>query len=330
MLNKISYIISEGNNVYQNQALEEYLLSVVEKDECILYLWQNDKTVVIGRNQNSRAECDINALNKDGGHLARRLSGGGAVYHDMGNINFTFIMPRCEYNLDKQLDVILCAVNLLGIHAVKSGRNDITVDSRKFSGNAFYKTANSAYHHGTIMFSSELSALPKYLTVAPDKLRAKGVKSVRSRVANLDEFRDSLSLTDVISALLSAFGNIYGGTAQRLANSRLNKQSLESLHSKFASEAWILGSEPPFNYTSYCRYPWGNADLRLDIKDNIIKTAILYTDAMDENLAEKISGIFADMPLKAQEINMAIAAQSAEYGNILKDLTTMFEELIIK
>ena len=138
MLEKLTYIESNTTNPYHNLALEEALLFGCGKEECILYLWQNEKTVVIGKNQNAWKECRTEKLERDGGHLARRLSGGGAVYHDLGNLNFTFLVSREHYDLDRQLAVIQRALEHLGLRAEKSGRNDLLINGKKFSGNAFY------------------------------------------------------------------------------------------------------------------------------------------------------------------------------------------------
>ena len=118
---RLRYCITNETYPYRNLALEEYLLHNVAEDECILYLWQNEKTVVIGRNQNPWKECKVKELNEDGGRLVRRLSGGGAVYHDLGNLNFTFVLTKENYNVDRQLDVIIRAVNGLGIEAERLG-----------------------------------------------------------------------------------------------------------------------------------------------------------------------------------------------------------------
>ena len=166
MIKKIYTIESGCFNPYQNMGLEEYLMYQAGEDECILYLWQNERTVVIGRNQNAWKECRTKELEADGGYLARRLSGGGAVFHDLGNLNFTFLARRCNYDVDKQTDVVLEAVRRLGLSACKSGRNDITINGCKFSGNAYYSTGDCCYHHGTILMHADQEQMEKYLHVS--------------------------------------------------------------------------------------------------------------------------------------------------------------------
>ena len=169
MLRRLYAIAAEGTDPYENLALEAYLLERVQPGECILYLWQNQRTVVIGRNQHASNECRIQALEADGGHLVRRLSGGGAVYHDLGNLNFTFLTVRRDYDVARQTETILQAVRALGIPAEKNGRNDLTAAGGKFSGHAYYQTGEQCYHHGTLMVSVDLSPLAAYLQVSPLK-----------------------------------------------------------------------------------------------------------------------------------------------------------------
>lgn len=197
MIEKITYIETANTYPYRNLAMEEYLLLHCDKEECILYLWQNRNTVVIGRNQNAWKECLVSKLEEEDGYPVRRLSGGGAVYHDLGNLNFTFLVRKDNYDVDRQLDVILNAVKKLGIHAEKSGRNDILIDGHKFSGNAFYEQGDCCYHHGTLMVNVNLGELSRYLTVSKDKLKSKGVDSVRARVANLTEYAPDLTVEEL-------------------------------------------------------------------------------------------------------------------------------------
>ena len=172
-------IVTDCTDPYINLATEEYLTFNAKEQEIILFLWQNAHTVVIGRNQNPWKECRVEAIKKDDCRLARRISGGGAVYHDLGNLNFTFIAREGLYDIAKQTDVILKACRLLGIDAEKNGRNDLTIDGMKFSGHAYFQSGSYCYHHGTIMMDVRTEDMAKYLNVSKAKLKSKGVDSVQ-------------------------------------------------------------------------------------------------------------------------------------------------------
>ena len=221
MINRLIWLETDNTYPYRNLAMEEYMTNHVPDGTCILFLWQNRHTVVIGRNQNCWKECRVNFLEEEGGYLVRRLSGGGAVFHDLGNLNFTFIVRKPDYDVDRQLQVILEAVRRLGIQAEKTGRNDITVEGRKFSGNAFYQTGDCCYHHGTLLVHADKENMSRYLNVPREKLASKGVSSVKSRVANLDEFCPGLTVDRVKAALAEAFSQVYG-RRRRLADGNLS------------------------------------------------------------------------------------------------------------
>ena len=213
MIKRLLVCRSRGSDPYENLALEEALLNRVGEGEIILYLWQNERTVVIGRNQNPWKECRTALLAEEGGHLARRLSGGGAVFHDLGNLNFTFLMREEDYDLARQLSVIESACRSLGIPVERSGRNDLLADGRKFSGNAFCHHKGRAYHHGTLMVDVDMERVNRYLSPSRAKLAAKGVDSVRSRVVNLREFVPELTVDQLADALIDAMAEVYAVAA---------------------------------------------------------------------------------------------------------------------
>ena len=311
MIKSLYTYVGEGVNPYENLALEEVLLENVPEESCILYLWQNQKTVVIGKNQNAWSECKIKELQADGGHLARRLSGGGAVFHDLGNLNFTFLVRTEDYDLDKQLDVIMTAVKSLGIKAEKSGRNDIiTQDGRKFSGNAFYHNGNKSYHHGTIMMNVDKERVADYLNVSAAKLASKGVKSVKSRVVNLTELNPDITVESMTKALFKAFDEIYSGKAVPFELSEENRNEIAKLKSRNESFEWIFGKKIQFDLKLENRFTWGGVEIDLQVDEGKVLEAMIYSDAMDANFIAK----FAE-PLVGQRFS------SDNLANSLKTLT---------
>jgi lipoate-protein ligase A len=327
MIQEIKYIDGSSHDPYLNLAIEEYLLETAGRDTSILYLWQNENTVVIGKNQNPWKECRIRELEQDGGHLVRRLSGGGAVFHDLGNLNFTFLVNKNHYNLDKQLEVILNGVKKLGIHAEKSGRNDITVSDRKFSGNAFYTRGEKCYHHGTLLVHADMEKLSKYLQVSKDKLALKGVDSVKSRVTNLSEYRADLTIDMLKEKLLEAFEETYGRKAVFCRQEDLDQEALSEGRKKFSSWDWLYGRNMDFQYELSKRFVWGNVIWQFQVNSGIIQDLQLYSDSMEPDLMDRIPGYIKgsryeneDICNKLDQVPAETQAQSA----MIKDLKEFF------
>lgn len=271
---------------YYNLAIEEHLLKKAEEG-VILYLWQNAHTVVIGKNQNPWKECKTTLLEQEGGRLARRLSGGGAVYHDLGNLNFTILLPREQFDLPKQMEVIRAAAEAVGANAELSGRNDVLAAGRKFSGNAFYKGQRSAYHHGTILVSADPDKLGRYLSPDRKKLRSKGVDSVPSRVVNLAELVPGLTVDAMKQAIAHAFETAYSA-AEPLILTEADRIQIQALSQRNRSWEWNYGQKLPFSATWEERFPWGGVEIRLQVEQGIVRGAKVYTDAMDPAWAPRL------------------------------------------
>ena len=188
-----------------NIGLDEYFLDTVQPDDLMLYFYVNENAVIIGKNQNPWKECDLAAMEKNGVELSRRVSGGGAVYHDRGNLNYSFLAGENRYDPSLFQGVILSAVKSLGFTCEASGRNDLLCDGKKISGTAFAARHNSHMHHGTLLINTDLTRLASYLTVDPKKIRSKGISSVRSRVMNLCELDPTLTLERAREAVTDAF-----------------------------------------------------------------------------------------------------------------------------
>lgn len=328
MIERIQICTTDNLIPYQNLALEEYLMDTVPAGTCILYLWQNENTVVIGRNQNCWKECRVRKLEADGGHLVRRLSGGGAVYHDLGNLNFTFLVRKEDYNVSRQLDVILRAVSACGIHAQRSGRNDITVNGRKFSGNAFYFSRNSAYHHGTLLVHTDKEKAGKYLSVSAEKIKSKGVDSVRSRIANLDEFCPGLTVERMKRELCNAFEEVYQIRLEPFPAEAVDQARVETLRRKFADPDWIYGRRIPFSVEFSSRFPWGGIDIGLQVSGGVIAGAQIDSDAMDEELIRRLAPCLTGCPFSAEKaaerLRLEFSGDPPERKRCAKDLENLF------
>lgn len=325
MIRSLFVIYSRENDPRHNLALEEYLLNTVQPGQCILYLWQNQRTVVIGRNQNAENECRIQALEGDGGHLVRRLSGGGAVYHDLGNLNFTFLVTREDYDVAKQTEVILRAVQKVGLRAEKNGRNDLTVDGQKFSGHAYYRTGEQCYHHGTIMVDVDMAPLEKYLNVSPLKLQAKGVKSVRSRVANLRDYLPELTISQLNQALVEAFGAVYELPVTELRYEDLDQEAIARGQARFSDPAWIYGDSRPLEVSREARFDWGILRLDYSQRDGLITEAALWSDGLDADFLSRVPGLLLGCPLEAGPLRDKLSADPDSTGEAVDSILALLE-----
>ncbi len=284
MIKRTACLIARGTDPYRNLAIEKHLMDTLPEETAILYLWQNYRTIVMGRNQNPWYECRVNDFRESGGKIARRMSGGGAVYHDMGNMNFTFILPKTEFDVARQLSVVRMAVSSFGLEAYHSGRNDLLIDGRKFSGNAFFKSGQNAYHHGTLLVDCDLDVMARYLTANPAKLQYHGVESVPSRVVNLKTLAPDISIEAMQRVLYHAFSKVYQSTPAVLDERMLDQPTISILSAQFADPEWLYPKTFPYAFTISERFPWGCVTVRLAIEDGVIRNVRLFTDAMEAGL----------------------------------------------
>jgi len=275
-------------NPWQNLAVEKYLAGRIKKGDIMLYLWQNERTVVIGRNQNAIRECRAQLLEEEGGCLARRTTGGGAVYHDLGNLCFTFLASPEVYNLEKQLHVIQVACSRFGVETHFSGRNDIiTEDGFKFSGNAFSKTSQCQIQHGTLMVNVDVTKLGRYLTPSKEKMKAKGVKSVQSRVCNLKDLNPEVTTDAMRQALKESFEEVYGSFTE-LDTALLDNQEVKETYELYSSWEWKFGKSPECETSYSRRFDWGELELHLKLHAMHISEIRVYSDALDVDLPGRL------------------------------------------
>ncbi|MBR1644149.1 MAG: lipoate--protein ligase [Bacteroidales bacterium] len=286
---KLRFVQSTQTNPHLNVAVENYLLSLPETDVVTLYLWRNHRTVVVGMNQNPYAECNVEALLADGGYVMRRRTGGGAVYHDAGNINFSFVVPKALYDQARQFAVLRRAVASYGLQAEVSGRNDVLCDGRKFSGNAFSKGTHQNLHHGTILINGNMDDLQRYLRVKPSKLKKHGIASVQSRVVNLAELAPVTSV-NIVPRLVAAFESEYGSKVEETSFDELCRlPEVQRLYDEFASDAWLFAKWRNFEAQMTQQFDWGHVELSLSVDQEhgrIVQVSIA-SDALEPDLVRE-------------------------------------------
>lgn len=276
-------IISNQTNPYLNIAVENHLLSQPSDGDITMYLWQNSRTVVIGQNQNPYAECNVAQLEQDGGYLMRRRTGGGAVFHDLGNLNFSFVVPYEMYDTTRQFAVLQRAVESYGLDTEISGRNDVLCQGRKFSGNAFAKGRQQRLHHGTILIRTDVGLLQRYLKVKPAKLQKHGVASVQSRVVNLSELVPEMTAQNIVAPLAKAFGQVYGEPVRKLHfDDVASTPHVHELAAQFSSPEWKYGRWQQFVAQHSAQFDWGGVEIAATVDEaaGIIRSVTIASDSL--------------------------------------------------
>jgi len=303
------YIKNESTNPFFNLAMEEYLFNLDDNNNYVL-LWQNEPTIVVGKYQNTAEEINSDYVKEKGIHVVRRITGGGAVYHDLGNLNYTFIskgLEKKEFDFTKFTMPIVKALEKLGIKAELSGRNDITIDQKKFSGNAQHVKKGKVLHHGTLLFNSKMEELTKALKVSEDKFRSKGIKSVRSRVTNIaDYLSGDITVSEFKELLLKyMFDENTGLTEGQLKDSDLNE--IESLmKNKYMSWDWNYGNSPEFNVKQGKRFDSGKIEVLMNVKNGIIQGIKFYGDFFSSGNPEEIEALLIGKRYSDDEIRAAL------------------------
>ena len=300
-------LILKSTDPYLNLAIEEYLFKYTEDD--IFMLWQNEPTVVIGKNQNAYVEINREYTEPNNIHIARRITGGGAVYHDLGNVNYTFISSRQKKEIDFEYFTkpIITALHTLGVNAELSGRNDITVDGKKISGNAQHSTDTRTLHHGTLLFDSDLSVLSSALNVDIEKMKSKAISSTRSRVTNIRSLlKEDYTTSQFIEALKRQIIVFYN---PQLIVAPKN-QAINELYIRNKSDEWIY---PKNSYVSKYeeikkgRFDFGGIEAHIELQNETVIALRVFGD------------FFGNKPISEIEV----ALQNTLKKDIKKKLSTI-------
>ncbi|MCR4621417.1 MAG: lipoate--protein ligase [Clostridiales bacterium] len=311
-----------GTDARENLALDEFFLNALPPGQILLYFYINRPSVIIGRNQNPFLECDVSRMKRDGVILARRVSGGGAVYHDEGNLNYSFLAHESVYDELRQTKMILDALKKLGLEAEVTGRNDICLDGLKISGNAFAKRGSNRMRHGTLLVDADLSVFSNYLTPSPLKLEAKGIKSVRSRVGNLKEKAPDITLCGLKEAIVREFEAVYG-KAEDVSLFAGHEDEVSELIKKHFSEEWLYGQTPAYDAQLEARLSWGLARLCFKVKEGRITDFGLFTDSLDTEIAVRIQNMLKGRPFGRDSIVSALNEGDENARELARALSEM-------
>lgn len=335
MSSRLRILIANTHDPYFNLATEDWIFRDMSLDSKVLYIWRNANTIVIGRGQNAWSECDLAATQRDEVKIARRHSGGGAVFQDLGNTCFTFMTPREATTTPKELyarnnEILIGTLRRLGIEAQASGRNDLVVEQEgelfKISGSAFKESPDRIFHHGTMLLHVDLTRLGRYLTPNQKKLQAKGIKSVAARVKNLVELKPELEHEAFSQALIAEFQAYYGGEAQleQLDHGTLQAiPSLAAYYDTLRSWDWIFGKSPSFDHHMTERFPWGTVELHLNAQKGHIQEVKMYSDSLDADLGDEVARHLSGRPYSwqgAEEARLDHERTHPEKSGVLADL----------
>lgn len=304
-------VINRSTDPAFNLALEEHALTAMERD--VIMLWRNAPAVIIGRNQNAVEEMDMDFIREHGIAVIRRQSGGGAVFHDLGNINFTVIHKLGEEDFSdyRKFTAPICAfLRELGVDARLEGRNDLVIDGMKFSGNAQAVKNGRIMHHGTILFDADVTRLAEALRPRPAKVESKGIKSVRSRVTNVARHLPApMTVEEFFERLADYFRSGDEITGGEYALTPADIAAVDRLVAeKYGTWEWNFGRSPAYNYEKSARFPFGIVDLRLEVKDGKIEAGHIFGDffgiADKAALEEALTGVRHDR----EAVEEAVAA----------------------
>jgi lipoate-protein ligase A len=298
------FIDNESLNPYFNLALEEYLLTTFDQD--IFMLWRNDNTIVVGKSQNTVAEINADYVAANNISVVRRLTGGGAVFHDKGNLNFTFILKNDgEWfsNFEKFTAPVIEALRSLGVDAQSSGRNDIIVDGCKISGNAQTVYKDRIMHHGTLLFSADISKIAGALNVNKAKISSKGIKSVRSRVTNISRYLKSSITIEQFKDLLAESFNL---EQHHLTDEDIAKTQ-KLVDEKYGTWEWNYGYSPPYTFENNMRFDGGCMEIKLDVKDGIINNCRIFGDFFGTGNVSDVEQVMKGIRYNEDDIKKALS-----------------------
>lgn len=317
--------VSDEHDPYVNLALEEFLCEHYEiGSRILLYLWQNDNTVVIGRNQNAYEQCHMNFIKEHHIKIARRLSGGGAVYHDLGNLNYTIISGNKLFSKEENTKMIIDSIHKFGIHAVPSGRNDIAADGYKISGTAYFTGRYASYQHGCIMVHTDQETMYKALRIRQDKIISKNIKSVNARTINLQELCGSMDVGKLERQIIKTFCEKYRNHRTVSMGPLYENVNYKQLLQRYSSRSWNIEENADNKADIYGRLSFGDCSIVFHVEDGIVLKTKIYTDSLLVDQILQAEEILSGIPYDKYSI-VKVLEEYEKDGNICREL----KELIL-
>lgn len=312
----MKYIDWKETDPELNLAFEEYIFNEMNPNENYFLLWQNDNGVIVGKHQNTIEEINLDYINENNIKVVRRLSGGGAVYHDMGNLNFSIIVNdngKEPFDFKRFTRPVILALQSLGVDAKFNSRNDITVEGKKFSGNAQYAKKGRILHHGTILFNSKLSTVENALMVRGDKIESKGIKSIKSRVTNISDYLETSCTLDEFKKILVNF-TFEEETLEKRVLSENDLKEIEKLRTeKYGTWDWNFGKSPEYNLRKDRKYDFGLVTLLLQVEKGTIKSFRVFGDYFGDGESKELESLLVGVSPEKSALKSALKEVDIKY-----------------
>ncbi|HEO4518943.1 TPA: lipoate--protein ligase [Streptococcus agalactiae] len=278
----MKYIVNTSNDPAYNVALEAYAFQKLTDIDEIFILWINEPAIIIGRHQNTIQEINKEFIDKNGIHVVRRLSGGGAVYHDLNNLNYTIISNNTQegaFDFQTFSKPVIDTLAKLGVKAEFTGRNDLEINGQKFAGNAQAYYKGRMMHHGCLLFDVDMSVLGQALKVSKDKIESKGIKSVRARVTNIiDHLSDKITVQEFSDAILAQMKEEYPEMDEYVLSDAELSEIQAMRDNQFATWDWTYGKAPEYTIERGVRYPAGKITTYANVENSTIKSVKIFGD----------------------------------------------------
>jgi lipoate---protein ligase len=318
------YVVNNSNDPFFNHAAEEYIMNKFQDE--VFILWINKPSILIGRNQNTISEINVDYVRENDIVVVRRLSGGGTVYNDYGNMNYTFITykdkkdPQIKNGFEKFALPVINALQSLGVNAIFTGRNDITIDEKKFSGNAQYSQKDKLLHHGTLLYDCDMSKLSLALKSKAMKFVDKSVKSVGARVTNIaPNMKEKMTLLEFREYLKNYVIRTHNIETIYEFNDKDIEEINKIVHERFGTWEWNYGKSPVYKFENSVKYPSGLVEYNLNVENGIIKEISIYGDFFGDKDKKELESILIGIPHDVEALERAL--KGFDVGNYIKGLT---------